>query len=135
MTTNLEGAIGDYGADGWVHWMTCDLGNSYLPALHCGAFELVVGKGKNWGAPHENAGVLMLAIYEDTDEDGMPQNEDEIAFPWSMAGFLGAVAHALESAEYADVEHPAPHNVLDAARELWFALLQKGEPWMSETSS
>lgn len=127
-----SGTIGDRECDGWVAWTTNDHGNSYLPAIHCGAFELVIGKGTDWGAKSEAHGVVFLAIYGATDDDGEPTNEDEVPFVWCQDGFAAAIVDALDSAKDADLEHPVPANVVEAARELWTALMfrdaERGEP-------
>jgi hypothetical protein len=122
---NQSGIVGERDMDGWVQWTTCDMGNSYLPSISCGSFELVLGKGKDWGAPSDDQGCLMLAIYGATDEDDMPCNEDEVSFPWCHDAFMEAVCDLLESADDADHVHPSPSNVRAAAHELWIALMFK----------
>lgn len=123
-----EGTIGDRGADGWVSWTTVDDGNSYLPAIHCGAFEFVLARGSHWtGADNESTGVVLVAPYDMYDEDDQPlENIAELRFLWCEDYFLRAVADALEQLEDLDIEHPAPHNVIEAARELWIALRLEG---------
>lgn len=126
--TRTEGTIGDEGTDAHIHWTTVDDGNSYLPAIHCGSFELVIGRGSHWtGAANESAGVVFVAPYNMYDADDQPlENLAEVKFPWCEDQFLVAVADALGQLEKVDIEHPAPHNVLEAAKELWVALRLEG---------
>lgn len=124
--TRTEGTTGDTTADGWISWTTVDDGNSYLPTLHCGTFELVLARGSHWtGKPDESTGVVMVHMYDDGDEPS--DNVAELPFVWCQEYFLRAVADALEQLEERELaEHPAPHNVLEAARELWIALMLEG---------
>lgn len=129
--TRTEGTVGDRGADGWVSWTTVDDGNSYLPTIHCGSFELVLARGSHWtGDADESKGTVLVAMYgEDAfdDCDEPADNVAELKFVWCQDYFLRAVADALEQLEERELaEHPAPHNVLEAARELWIALMLEG---------
>lgn len=129
--SETKGFIGEYGTDGYVTYITVDCGNSYLPTIHCGSFELVIGRGSHWtgvgDGAGESRGVIMAAAYDRATDEDPGENVTEVTFEWSEAGFLAAVASVLEDLELADYEHPAPHNVLDAARELWIALRLEGK--------
>jgi hypothetical protein len=101
--------------DSAVSWTTSDDDNSYLPALHCGAFDVVVARGVDWGAPHALAGVLFVVGYGDEGSDELAS----VDFDWHQIGFERALASILG----ASLEHPVPGNVLEAGRDLWTALM------------
>lgn len=111
-----EGIVGDREADGWVAWTTSDDDWSWNPAIACGGFLIVFGHGVEWGASDDRHGVATIVDIEESAEA-----MSEYSFPWCMAGAERAVADIAERCG-----HPAVDNVVAAARELWFALMQEG---------
>lgn len=111
-----SGCVGREDGDGWVEWQLVDSAWSYNPTLACGTFGLVLGKGTIWGAPSNGHGQLAIVDYTiECPEDAEVAHVD---FVWCLDEFLAAVGDALER-----FDHPAPHNVLDAARDLWAAIM------------
>jgi hypothetical protein len=113
-----RGTTGDVGCDGWVQWETVDDDLSYVPTMACGHFLICLGEGTSWGASADDRGCAIVL-----DISGRAENEEdevvaEVEFSWSMAGVVGMAREVADR-----LEHPAPDNVVEAARELWLALL------------
>ena len=118
-----EGFTGDRGADGWVEWTTSDCAWSYNPSVACGDFLIVIGCGTDWGAPSDEHGLASVVSASCGDCDGPCHDEDimSVPFAWCRTGAEAAAAQIAER-----MGHPAPQNVVDAVREMWFALIQEG---------
>lgn len=110
-----EGTIGDRTADGWVGWTTADEDWSWNASIGCGNILIVLGHGTEWGAPDDEHGLASIIDLASGDDHG------EYSFPWCMSG-VEQMARDIAERE----EHPIPSNVVEAARELWFAMIQEG---------
>lgn len=98
-----EGFTGERGVDGFVEWRVED----GTVSLACGSFLILASRVEDVGG----ASAVSFATGDELAEE---------MFPWSLDGFIEAAATI---AEY--LEHPAPDNVEEAAREVWFARLQE----------
>lgn len=113
-----SGSVGREDGDGWVDWQLVDEAFSYNPSLACGTFALVLGKGTLWSAPSNDHGQIAVVDFELTDSDPEGAEIGHIDFVWCLDSFIHAVTKAVEM-----YDHPAPHHVIDAARELWHAVM------------
>jgi hypothetical protein len=101
----IRGRVGDPEADGWVAWTTEDEGLSYVPALHCGEFSLVLEDK------------TLCVHYDDEQAVADGGSGTCVVNPWNMRRFQGAAVYLA-----AVQEHPNIGNVYRAAGELWEAL-------------
>lgn len=127
-TKAITGTAGAEGCDGWVAWTTSDEGFSWQPALHCGTFTLVIGRGRIWGAASDARMVVSLHIenpmafsnldtrpVEGSDYDGLGEASREV-----QIGRAELVACCVRLAMAAG--HPSVDNVAEAAVRIWEAL-------------
>lgn len=108
----LCGFAGNIGGDGYVTWTTRDDDNSYVPTIHCGHFEIVLLRGWDFVK-------LVVVEYGAEPDGGDYTHPDELEILWTKDGFVAAVGALAET-----MDHPSTKNVMDAAREMYFALLQ-----------